>query len=343
MMKDDSRIQMALNDLRAGRYREALAGFEDQTNRVKSDAGLIQAAFAAAKGAKEWVLAENYLDSLLVLLPNRFEVHSTAGTFFQDQRRYGLATESFKRAIELKPCEPGLYYNLALALFESEAFLQARTAITEAIRLKNDYYKAMVLLGRILNKLKLHDDSIELFLRAISIDPDSYIGYFRLAEVSAEHGDLDTAKNNYQKALVLEPSNPEINAAIAESYLSLGEIIRARDVIRQGLSIDPAHPKLNRYFADLKFELGDSKVFDQYHHSIKGDVSSELIGDYAKRLLVVDDLAGAEMQLDILKSRFGEIDVYRELQVCLLLKQGNHDQAWNRPSSMLINFDTDLN
>ena len=88
MKKYNAHIHMALNNLRAERYRDAISGFQAQKHLVNTDAELVQAAFSAAKGAEEWDLAENYLQGLVALLPNRFEVHSTAGTFFQEQRRY---------------------------------------------------------------------------------------------------------------------------------------------------------------------------------------------------------------------------------------------------------------
>ena len=141
------------------------------------------------------------------------------------------AVDEFQRAIELDPGYARAHAALADAIYELLALAElpgeerrqlesrARSAVDRAQKLDRTSADAISLLGLGAGNRQLR---IQAFERALELDPDHYMSYYRYALQMRDDGDLDEAEKLIRRAIQFSPSDPKFHA-------ELENILRSRD------------------------------------------------------------------------------------------------------------------
>lgn len=90
---------------------------------------------------------------------------------------------------------------------------------------------------------------IELYERAIALDPKLALAYTNLGNCFYRQRRADLARSFYVKALELEPTQPEANYNLGYISLEAGDVAAAIPLLEAAVASDPA-------FADAWFNLG---------------------------------------------------------------------------------------
>lgn len=96
-------------------------------------------------------------------------------------------------------------------------------------------------------------NDVVLWERALKINPDSVIAHQTLGDQFRKLGDLDRAKQHYEKVLIVNQTNPEIYYFLANLEASAGNQKKAIDLFEKALSIDAQ-------FAPAYVSLGMAKL-----------------------------------------------------------------------------------
>ena len=136
-----------------------------------------------------------------------------------------LAVEDYQQAIDADPGYVLAYVGLAQSLYdlvelagisgEQRAAMEqrARKAVGIAQRLDPESADALSLLGLGQDNRQMR---IVAFERAIELDPDHALSYFRYARQMKSDGDLDDAERLIRRAIALEPMNARFRLELAE-------------------------------------------------------------------------------------------------------------------------------
>ncbi|MGC2062674.1 MAG: tetratricopeptide repeat protein [Thermodesulfovibrionales bacterium] len=136
-------------------------------------------------------------------------------------------------------------------------------------------------------ELTRFDEAIELWQRAIRLQPGMVIAYLNLASVYLQKDDFKPALAAAEEALKLSPDGKEAicNYALCELYAGSAE--RAMDVLGGLLQKDPAYPSANILLAIACFcsdRKGEGKgVFNSL--GISGPALAECVMPFAKKMM----------------------------------------------------------
>ena len=194
------------------------------------------ASFQSEAGASDTAL-QSELDSLV---DRAIQIDPTAGepyflrALLRTDRQKKSGTEAdFLKGIELAPnFGPGLRA-YAEHLFDEERYDEAfaqldRARLVDPLSAENHYRKGEVLRSVFYR----YDDAAALYLQALSVQPEFYPAYTRLATVRWELGHLAEAIRYAEKSVAIEPAVGWTRARLVWFYVDLGDLGAARDVLR---------------------------------------------------------------------------------------------------------------
>ncbi len=104
--------------------------------------------------------------------------------------------------------------------------------------------------------------SIESMQQMLAQDPDNHRGWYLLGLALQQTGRFDEARQAYQRAMQLEPNNPDYLSSLAEMILVLGGENADREaeaLFRRALEFRRDHPAPRYYLAVLKDQKGQHR------------------------------------------------------------------------------------
>lgn len=80
--------------------------------------------------------------------------------------------------------------------------------------------------------------AIEAFTQALTLKPDSMLGYLKRGESYRRHGDLESALRDLRRASELDPSSPRVLELMGDVNYTLGRFERAADRFQAYIALD---------------------------------------------------------------------------------------------------------
>jgi TolB-like protein/DNA-binding winged helix-turn-helix (wHTH) protein len=165
--------------------------------------------------------------------PARGEPYFLRAQLRVDSADLAAAEADFRKGLELAPnFGPGLR-SYAQYLYDQERYDEAlaqldRARLVDPLSAENHYAK-----GEILRSILFrYEDAGALYLQALSVQPEFYPAYTRLATVRWELGRLADAIRYAEKSVAIEPSVGWTRERLVWFYVDAGELPAARDVLR---------------------------------------------------------------------------------------------------------------
>ena len=189
---------------------------------------LILALFRSGRSIEATELCEEST----VALPDSAELHLCRGNLYVQGNEIALAIESFKRALSLNPGLIAAQQNLSRLLLDTEQLEQAEASYRREIELTPEHFGPFHMLGVVLHRMARHAEAIELFKRAIALNPNSSASY---SSLGAAYTDLDDtseeslalAQLNFEKAVALEPESSAFHCSLGFAHWRRANLDRA--------------------------------------------------------------------------------------------------------------------
>lgn len=150
---------------------------------------------------------------------------------------------SFQKALKENPRHRDAHYYIAYIYAFQEKFDQAEAEVREAIRTDPDYPEAYNFLGQVLVKQNRRQEAISAFRKAVTYPlystPD--VAYYQLGLALELEGDMQGAKQAFEDALKVTPSNvPQalVYLELGRVHYKLGEDGKAREALARAVSLD---------------------------------------------------------------------------------------------------------
>ncbi len=188
--------------------------------------------------------------------PNVPEIYFNMGILLTNLNRVDEAINSYKKVLRLKPELTDALYNLGYALQSQNRFEEAGSYYQKAIEQQPNFLEAIANLGVCLQEQGRLDEAVAIYQRALTISQDAKL-YFNLGTVLKNQGKLADAIATYNQALELKPDYAEVHSNIGEVLREQGRYDESVNAYKQALELDPSLPLANYSLAVYLYDSCD--------------------------------------------------------------------------------------
>ncbi|XP_067907107.1 protein O-mannosyl-transferase TMTC1 isoform X2 [Heterodontus francisci] len=206
-------------------YRQALE-LNPQHNRALFNLGNL------LKSQKKVAEAEQLLRDSVRFGPQFADAYSSLAALLAEQERFGEADDIYVRGIENCPENSDLHNNYGVFLVDRGDGNGASGHYMHAIRLNPKHYVAMVNLGRLLRSANKNKEAETWYKRALDVTRTVDV-LSPLGALYYNTGRYEEALRIYKEAITMQPTNSEIQLAVAQVLSVAGRASEAERLINQ--------------------------------------------------------------------------------------------------------------
>lgn len=130
-------------------------------------------------------------------------------------------------------------YNFGRVLGQKGDYEPAIQHLNEALRIKSDFFEALVNIGLYQMKLGKLDEAVSSYQRALALRPDSSSAHMQLALAFAHQDRKDDAVQQFYKARDLAPGDADIRANLGLTLARQGKLNEAKSELSEALRLNP--------------------------------------------------------------------------------------------------------
>jgi len=195
----------------------------------------------ALMNAGELAPAEDDVQILLRKRPNDVNLLNLLGVIQKRRGRFADAIAAFRKGTELEPSNHSPWYNLGNTLLGQAEYAEAVPALKHAAELKPKDSETLRLLGQAFLGQDEYLLAMAVFARALELNPNNCRIYTSRATALQRTGASDAeVLTELDKAIALEPDNPEHMRAKAAYYQRRSRFAEAEAVHKELLAKDPS-------------------------------------------------------------------------------------------------------
>ena len=254
------------------------------------------------------------------------QIMSLSGDINKATGKLDAAVKDYRQAVAIAPKTPELHYNLALALFANSNIVEARVALERALKIRPDYVKALVLLGRCLAATEQFDDAQQVFTKAITIEPNNYLPHYRLGRLHVYKGNSAKATESLGASLdINQQLMPAQEALILNSIYSGGHQTTA-DLIEASLRIAPNNESIIAIATDWAIENKQDNPYHYYDKAWQNRPTANLFKDFINSLILSSDSSRAEILMADYEASIGKDLAWESTKLKILETQGHYEE-----------------
>lgn len=190
------------------------------------------------------------------------EIYTYIAESFRKLKLNKLAIESLKKGLELKPDSVDLLFPLADLYYEEGDLGNAELILKRIVsRTGSDSYTetALVNLGIILDDMERYAEAIDLYSKALAINPENENAYYHLGISYKNAGKAVMAIQTWKRALMNNSGSVKIKKALGDFYMEKGYKNEAADIYEQIVKSNPDDYKSKLSLASIYI---DKKNYD---------------------------------------------------------------------------------
>ncbi|MCF7707551.1 MAG: tetratricopeptide repeat protein [Verrucomicrobia bacterium] len=228
------------------------------------DYSLACAGFTAEQSDDIDLAIKKYLQAI-EMNPNCVQAHQRLGTLlFNQKQQFAEGLKHMRITLQLDPKNAFGHYNLGMALFYQDKIKEAIPHLSKAVEFMPEGFASFYdpaqmrfQLGRAYLLNGNPDQAIDFLNEALSIDTNAPKIIYVLSMALAAKGNIDSAEQNYQKAVRLNAgvdTSPELHDLMASKYAESGRINDALRHLQQALELARAQNR-NDLVSELENKL----------------------------------------------------------------------------------------
>lgn len=212
----------------------------------------------------DYKTAESVFHRILSVNPRFADIQNKLGIIYNQTNRLELAAKAFEKALESNPGYTEASLNLAITYSDLGQYEKAREVFERAARfskeqssdvdpfikgkLANEHLK----IGNIYIDLKLLDEAIDEFQKALRLAPTFADIITQLGIAYREKGQYDEAIKQFNRAKEVRPAFIPARIHLGLTYYSRGFYGLAEEEWQEALKIDPNNAAVRTYLNFVK-------------------------------------------------------------------------------------------
>jgi tetratricopeptide (TPR) repeat protein len=214
----------------------------------------------ATKGNQQQALAD--LQQAVTLNPQDGELQLTLGKLHRSLQNLGLAADHYRKAVSINPQLTEAFLGLGDILIAQGDFNGAREPVERAAALFPKSAQAQYLLGALREGFQQYDEALKAYEQATMLDPKLAAAHHRRGRVLREHRkDSAGALASLDKAVALDPANPDILTDLGVALFDQKQVDRAIELLRKAVASPGYQNPLG--FGVLGLALKDKQAYDE--------------------------------------------------------------------------------
>ncbi|MGE5657707.1 MAG: tetratricopeptide repeat protein [Actinomycetota bacterium] len=197
--------------------------------------------------------AKHWYHKALEIQPNFPEVYTHLATLYAQQQNWQQALACYQKStgtlikdtvnsrseiFTFNPHDIDIYIQGAEAFYQSRKFEQAIKVCQRVIKMKSDA-RAYKILGNAKQAQGQIEEAKQCYEKALEIEPDFAEAYINLGTLYAQQQEWEPAINCYQKALTLKPDLASAYRNLAKAWTQIGQLAAADECWYQAYSMEP--------------------------------------------------------------------------------------------------------
>lgn len=195
--------------------------------------------------------------------------------FYDD---YRLATEAYRKALEINPRCQAAYEGWGIALLRQNKFEEAREKLLTALELEPNSKYAHTYLAQVLAKLGDTTEAIRHHREALRLDPQDADEHASLGSLLVDAGDFREGKQHLAEAVRLAPDSPLPQVLLGIALVREGRAEQADACFQHALKIDPACVPALLQLASIRATSQQPSLRDRQEGIKLADKACELTG-----------------------------------------------------------------
>lgn len=159
------------------------------------------------------------------------KAYATLGAWFEQQKQFGCAADSFKKAAVLDPSSASLQYSVGISFYSSGQLPKAAEALNRAVALNPSSVESRLALGVVLHDIGSKSEALRQWEAALNIDPGSIIALDWIAKARIEAGQYTAAIDMLRTA----PADEELTLDLVIAYSKAGMSDQAIAILEKTL------------------------------------------------------------------------------------------------------------
>jgi tetratricopeptide (TPR) repeat protein len=254
------------------------------------------------------------------------QIMSLSGDINKATGKLDAAVKDYRQAVTMAPKTPELHYNLALALFANSNIVEAKVALGRALKIRPDYVKALVLLGRCLAATEQFDDAQQAFTKAITIEPNNYLPHYRLGRLHVYKGNSAKATESLGASLDINQQLMPAQEALILNSIYSGEHQTTADLIEASLRIAPNNESILAIATDWAIENKQDNPYHYYDKGWQNRPTANLFKDFINSLILSSDSSRAEILMADYEASIGKDLAWESAKLKILETQGHYEE-----------------
>ena len=199
----------------------------------------------------------------------------TEAQFYRKKGSLDKAIYYMQKAVDKDPDSLYLQKELALLYLHEKNNLKALSIIEQILKKDPGYIPALIISGRINQRLKHIDDAKKAYEKVIAIDPRQQNIYLVLGRIYMEESDLNRALKIYEQLVQTFSGSYAGHFFIGKIYATQGKVLEAEKMFLKTLEIKPGLDEPRFELLKLyKTQGKDKKVFQLYKEILEKDPSN---------------------------------------------------------------------
>ena len=217
--KANLQYEVGVAELNSGRYAEALKALQAAVKYNPDDPRIHNALGLIYFQQRRYDEAIKSFEKALAIDPTFLDARNHVGYVYANLKQWDRAIKEFSAIVNdplYRTPELG-YYNLGLALMETNDLIGAVQAFHKAVQLQPNFTRAFDKYGLSLFRMNRIQEAIKQFQRVIELDPDYIEAYLNLGIAYMTQDKRQDAVTQFK--IVLERSTDTALTAEAQRYL----------------------------------------------------------------------------------------------------------------------------
>lgn len=189
--------------------------------------------------ARRYADAEKHLNRAIELMPGNIKAQAWMGALYLKTDRPELALDLLRQAHAASPDDPSILVRIGDAQRALGKLREARDFYVLALEKDPGYGPAFTGMGLILEKKNDPDQAMDMYLRALAIDPKDALAHLRLAYIFFHKNMNLQADIELKHAEALLPGDPEALSLRVAIESQNGDPARAADMIESQIRDNP--------------------------------------------------------------------------------------------------------
>jgi len=266
----ESRMRLAKYQLSQREYKQAFDLYKELAVLAPQNVDVYKSLYEITNNSGDKSAAAGYLKKYLSMSPADPVAQRNLGNLYYEQKNFDAALAAYRSAIRLDPAVKGVYKQYASIVITKGLKEELHAALAGAIAANEADAGMYATMGSMYQKQGQYSKSVDIYQKALAMDPKNGTVLSGLAQCQAAMGNVDAATVSYEQVIALNPSAIDEYRMLGDLYLKKNREADATGVYKKFLD-KRGDNKIARLVGEYAYKQKNYDEASRYFGMISGE------------------------------------------------------------------------